>query len=166
MTPVPIPIRDVACAMAALTTSSDGMYPSSTKWCSVVQTCENPSRSAVTASWMVSSYARVQSVSPGRSCALRSPNPSAMPATIADRLRLTFARASRYHLSPRPVRRFAVPPEALLTVVTHQGTMYAVIETGGKQYRVELGSEIEVDRLDVEPGQHHRTRARPAGRGR
>jgi large subunit ribosomal protein L21 len=31
--------------------------------------------------------------------------------------------------------------------------MYAVIETGGKQYRVELGSEIEVDRLDVEPGQ-------------
>ncbi len=32
--------------------------------------------------------------------------------------------------------------------------MYAVIESGGKQYRVELGSEIEVDRLDVEPGQH------------
>ena len=32
--------------------------------------------------------------------------------------------------------------------------MYAVIETGGKQYRVELGSEIEVDRLDVEPGQN------------
>jgi large subunit ribosomal protein L21 len=31
--------------------------------------------------------------------------------------------------------------------------MYAVIETGGKQYRVELGAEIEVDRLDVEPGQ-------------
>ncbi len=31
--------------------------------------------------------------------------------------------------------------------------MYAVIESGGKQYRVELGSEIAVDRLDVEPGQ-------------
>jgi large subunit ribosomal protein L21 len=31
--------------------------------------------------------------------------------------------------------------------------MYAVIETGGKQYRVELGSEIEVDRLEAEPGQ-------------
>lgn len=31
--------------------------------------------------------------------------------------------------------------------------MYAVIETGGKQYRVELGTEIAVDRLDVEPGQ-------------
>jgi large subunit ribosomal protein L21 len=31
--------------------------------------------------------------------------------------------------------------------------MYAVIETGGKQYRVELGAEIEVDRLDAEPGQ-------------
>jgi large subunit ribosomal protein L21 len=31
--------------------------------------------------------------------------------------------------------------------------MYAVIETGGKQYRVELGTELEVDQLDVEPGQ-------------
>jgi large subunit ribosomal protein L21 len=31
--------------------------------------------------------------------------------------------------------------------------MYAVIETGGKQYRVELGSEIAVERLDVEAGQ-------------
>jgi large subunit ribosomal protein L21 len=30
--------------------------------------------------------------------------------------------------------------------------MYAVIEAGGKQYRVELGSEIEIDRLDVTPG--------------
>ena len=31
--------------------------------------------------------------------------------------------------------------------------MYAVIETGGKQYKVELGSELEVELLDVEPGQ-------------
>jgi large subunit ribosomal protein L21 len=31
--------------------------------------------------------------------------------------------------------------------------MYAVIESGGKQYRVELGTEIEVDRLEVEAGQ-------------
>ena len=30
--------------------------------------------------------------------------------------------------------------------------MYAVIESGGKQYRVELGAEIQVDRLDVQPG--------------
>jgi large subunit ribosomal protein L21 len=30
--------------------------------------------------------------------------------------------------------------------------MYAVIETGGKQYRVELGNEIEVERLDVAAG--------------
>jgi large subunit ribosomal protein L21 len=30
--------------------------------------------------------------------------------------------------------------------------MYAVIESGNKQYRVELGSEIQVDRLDVQPG--------------
>jgi large subunit ribosomal protein L21 len=31
--------------------------------------------------------------------------------------------------------------------------MYAVIETAGKQYRVELGTQLEVDRMDVEPGQ-------------
>ena len=31
--------------------------------------------------------------------------------------------------------------------------MYAVIETGGKQYRVELGTELEVELLDVEAGQ-------------
>lgn len=31
--------------------------------------------------------------------------------------------------------------------------MYAVIESGGKQYRVELGMHIQVDRLDVDPGQ-------------
>ena len=31
--------------------------------------------------------------------------------------------------------------------------MYAVIESGGKQYRVEVGTELEVDLLDVEPGQ-------------
>jgi large subunit ribosomal protein L21 len=30
--------------------------------------------------------------------------------------------------------------------------MYAVIETGGKQYRVEVGTELEVERLDVEAG--------------
>jgi large subunit ribosomal protein L21 len=31
--------------------------------------------------------------------------------------------------------------------------MYAVIKTGGKQYRVELGTELAVDRLDAQPGQ-------------
>jgi large subunit ribosomal protein L21 len=30
--------------------------------------------------------------------------------------------------------------------------MYAVIETGSKQYRVEVGTELEVELLDVEPG--------------
>lgn len=30
--------------------------------------------------------------------------------------------------------------------------MYAVIESGGKQYRVELGTELAVDRLDAQPG--------------
>ena len=31
--------------------------------------------------------------------------------------------------------------------------MYAVIEAGGKQYRVELGSELAIDRLDVTAGE-------------
>ena len=30
--------------------------------------------------------------------------------------------------------------------------MYAIIETGGKQYRVELGTELQVERLAGEPG--------------
>jgi len=33
-----------------------------------------------------------------------------------------------------------------------KGSMYAVIETGGKQYRVEVGTELEVELLDAEPG--------------
>lgn len=31
--------------------------------------------------------------------------------------------------------------------------MYAVIETGGKQYRVEVGTELEVEYLEVAPGE-------------
>jgi large subunit ribosomal protein L21 len=31
--------------------------------------------------------------------------------------------------------------------------MYAVIETGGKQYRVEVGTELEIERLDVDNGE-------------
>jgi large subunit ribosomal protein L21 len=30
--------------------------------------------------------------------------------------------------------------------------MYAVIETGGKQYRVEVGTELEIERLEATPG--------------
>ena len=30
--------------------------------------------------------------------------------------------------------------------------MYAVIETGGKQYRVEVGTELEVELLEAQPG--------------
>ena len=31
--------------------------------------------------------------------------------------------------------------------------MYAVVETGGHQYRVEVGDSIQVERLDAEPGE-------------
>ena len=30
--------------------------------------------------------------------------------------------------------------------------MYAVLETGGKQYRVTTGDKVEIERLDVETG--------------
>lgn len=30
--------------------------------------------------------------------------------------------------------------------------MYAVVQTGGKQYRVKVGDTIEVERVDAEPG--------------
>lgn len=29
---------------------------------------------------------------------------------------------------------------------------YAVIETGGKQYRVQVGDQIEIEKLEVKPG--------------
>ena len=31
--------------------------------------------------------------------------------------------------------------------------MYAVIETGGKQYRVEVGTELEVELIDAKAGE-------------
>ena len=33
--------------------------------------------------------------------------------------------------------------------------MYAVVETGGKQYRVTAGDTLEIERLGVETGQPH-----------
>jgi large subunit ribosomal protein L21 len=30
--------------------------------------------------------------------------------------------------------------------------MYAIVETGGKQYRIEEGAELKVEKLDAEPG--------------
>jgi len=35
----------------------------------------------------------------------------------------------------------------------HNMDAYAVLETGGKQYRVAAGDTIEIERLDVEAGQ-------------
>ena len=49
-------IRLVRAAMAALITSREGMYPSSTKWCSVVHTESRPASSAVTARSSASRY--------------------------------------------------------------------------------------------------------------
>ena len=47
-----------------------------------------------------------------------------------------------------------------------KGSMYAVIETGGKQYRVEVGTELEVELLDGRARRQHHARPRPARRRR
>src|SRR5438093_13747590 len=46
----------------------------------------------------------------------------------------------------RPRSDSARPP------AVSRGSMYAVIETGGKQYRVEVGTELEVELLDGDAG--------------
>src|SRR5687767_6048138 len=39
-----------------------------------------------------------------------------------------------------------------ITVLLEQMVMYAVIETGGKQYRVAAGDTLEIERIDAEAG--------------
>src|SRR5439155_17920667 len=60
------------------------------------------------------------------------------------------ARASPASRCSFPVHRprsdSARPPAVSI------GSMYAVIETGGKQYRVEVGTELEVELLDADAG--------------
>jgi large subunit ribosomal protein L21 len=52
-------------------------------------------------------------------------------------------------MSDCPIATCASP--AVVTI-TPEGSMYAVIETGGKQYRVEVGTELQVELLDAEAG--------------
>ena len=33
--------------------------------------------------------------------------------------------------------------------------MYAIVETGGKQYRVKPGDQLDLERIEVEPGQSY-----------
>ena len=42
--------------------------------------------------------------------------------------------------------------------------MYAVLETGSKQYRVSAGDRLEVERLAVEAGKPNRVYQRPQAR--
>ncbi|MCL2846109.1 MAG: 50S ribosomal protein L21 [Firmicutes bacterium] len=34
--------------------------------------------------------------------------------------------------------------------------MYAIIKTGGKQYRVEIGTRVRIEKLELEPGTTHK----------
>ena len=62
-------------------------------------------------------------------------------------------------MAGRPAVPLAAPPAASPAAPRPRATaqprrpMYAVIETGGKQYRVEVGTELAVELLEVEPGQ-------------
>src|SRR5947209_8099674 len=42
---------------------------------------------------------------------------------------------------------------ALLPVLSDRKFMYAVLETGSKQYRVTAGDKLQIERLTIEPGQ-------------
>ena len=63
-----------------------------------------------------------------------------------------------FYLNTQPLDTgFQVPtrPPSSASLKPNEGganTMYAVIETGGKQLRVEVGQSIFVEKLDVEEG--------------
>ena len=44
--------------------------------------------------------------------------------------------------------------------------MYAIISLAGKQYRVEKGTKLTVDRLNAEEGKHHSQRSAFASDGK
>ena len=56
------------------------------------------------------------------------------------------------------VRRWTAPVRAMM-IQTQESTMYAVVTTGGKQYRVEAGTELTVERLAAEPARRSRSTA-------
>ena len=60
--------------------------------------------------------------------------------------------AGRLAVPPRPSAVSPAAPRPRATAPPRR-SMYAVIETGGKQYRVEVGTELAVELLEVEPGQ-------------
>jgi large subunit ribosomal protein L21 len=58
--------------------------------------------------------------------------------------------------SSKKTKNEALTPEkvsGLITVLWIEEIMYAVLETGAKQYRVAAGDTVEVERLAVEAGQ-------------
>lgn len=50
------------------------------------------------------------------------------------------------------VRMAAYPYVQLIEKALEQIMMYAVIESGGKQYRVSLGQTVKVEKIEAEPG--------------
>jgi large subunit ribosomal protein L21 len=55
-------------------------------------------------------------------------------------------------LEEAPIEEAPVEEPAVATPAAAQATGYAIIETGGKQYRVKVGDRISVERLAVEAG--------------
>jgi large subunit ribosomal protein L21 len=66
-------------------------------------------------------------------------------------LKRGLTRGATVHIIPRLSARAAFAL-ATNTVFTESAHMYAVIQTGGKQYRVSEGSTIKVEMLEAEQG--------------
>lgn len=47
---------------------------------------------------------------------------------------------------------FARKMRVMVVLERYEYIMYAVVKTGGKQYKVEKGDVLDVEKLDVEPG--------------
>jgi len=73
--------------------------------------------------------------------------------TCSGRLALALpARPIWFQLEKLENRRLTPCPVFVRITTLLTETMYAVIETGGKQYRVAAGDTLDVERLDAEAG--------------
>jgi large subunit ribosomal protein L21 len=57
-----------------------------------------------------------------------------------------------YGLAPKPYSPYTLRPFRRTLRLLESQTMYAVIVTGGKQYRVSEGTVVRIEKLDAEAG--------------
>src|SRR5438874_12934754 len=82
-----------------------------------------------------------------------------MPSTPAGPLRTagSSTRSIRFEKTTAEKNQSLTPiwVFGVITLPLGENVMYAVLETGGKQYRVAPGDTLEIERLAVEAGQPH-----------